>query len=162
MNLKPLGDRIVVKPEEEAESRTASGLVIPDTAKEKPQEAEVVAVGPGKIQDSGERLVAVGSRRHPAPHGCGPGGIIAVAHNMVHMQLRHHVAQCGDIELVGLKGPLERGPERVLRGHRNLDHRHTGGQLEIVEYIQLSLFRNHRGETLVVESPHGQYPALLE
>ena len=55
MNLKPLGDRIVVKPEEEAESRTASGLVIPDTAKEKPQLGKVLAVGPGEFKD-GERL----------------------------------------------------------------------------------------------------------
>jgi chaperonin GroES len=62
MNLKPLGDRIVVKPEEEAESRTASGLVIPDTAKEKPQLGSVHAVGPGEYKD-GERIpldVAVG------------------------------------------------------------------------------------------------------
>lgn len=55
MNLKPLGDRIVVKPEEEAESKTASGLVIPDTAKEKPQLGKVLAVGPGEFKD-GERI----------------------------------------------------------------------------------------------------------
>ena len=55
MNLKPLGDRIVVKPEDEAESRTASGLVIPDTAKEKPQLGKVLAVGPGEYKD-GERI----------------------------------------------------------------------------------------------------------
>ena len=55
MNLKPLGDRIVVKPQDEAESRTASGLVIPDTAKEKPQLGEVLAVGPGEFKD-GERI----------------------------------------------------------------------------------------------------------
>ena len=62
MNLKPLGDRIVVKPTDEDEARTASGLVIPDTAKEKPQLGEVLAVGPGEFQD-GERVpidVAVG------------------------------------------------------------------------------------------------------
>ena len=47
MNLKPLDDRIVVKPNE-AEETTASGLVIPDTAKEKPQQGEVLAVGPGR------------------------------------------------------------------------------------------------------------------
>ena len=47
MNLKPLDDRIVVKPNE-AETQTASGLVIPDTAKEKPQQGSVLAVGPGK------------------------------------------------------------------------------------------------------------------
>jgi chaperonin GroES len=55
MDLKPLGDRIVVKPQDEAESRTASGLVIPDTAKEKPQLGEVLAVGPGEFRD-GERV----------------------------------------------------------------------------------------------------------
>lgn len=55
MDLKPLGDRIVVKPKEEDESRTTSGLVIPDTAKEKPQLGEVVAVGPGEYKD-GERV----------------------------------------------------------------------------------------------------------
>lgn len=55
MNLKPLGDRIVVKPQDEEESLTASGLVIPDTAKEKPQLGEVLAVGPGEIKD-GERI----------------------------------------------------------------------------------------------------------
>ena len=50
MNLKPLDDRIVVKPNE-AEKTTASGLVIPDTAKEKPQQGEVLAVGPGRWSD---------------------------------------------------------------------------------------------------------------
>jgi len=47
MNLQPLDDRIVVRPSE-AEEKTASGLVIPDTAKEKPQQGEVLAVGPGR------------------------------------------------------------------------------------------------------------------
>jgi chaperonin GroES len=55
MELKPLGDRLVVKPQDEEESRTASGLVIPDTAKEKPQLGEVLAVGPGEFKD-GERI----------------------------------------------------------------------------------------------------------
>ena len=55
MNLNPLGDRIVVKPQDEDESRTASGLVIPYTAKEKPQLGEVLAVGPGEFKD-GERV----------------------------------------------------------------------------------------------------------
>ena len=49
-SLKPLEDRIVVKPGEEEET-TVSGIVIPDTAKEKPQEGEVVAVGPGRFDD---------------------------------------------------------------------------------------------------------------
>ncbi len=55
MGLKPLGDRIVVKPKEDDNSTTASGLVIPDTAKEKPQLGDVVAVGPGEFQD-GDRV----------------------------------------------------------------------------------------------------------
>ena len=50
VNLQPLEDRIVVKPSE-GEEMTASGLVIPDTAKEKPQEGEVIAVGPGRFED---------------------------------------------------------------------------------------------------------------
>ena len=53
VNIKPLEDRIVVKALE-AEQTTASGLVIPDTAKEKPQEGEVVAVGPGRFNEDGD------------------------------------------------------------------------------------------------------------
>ncbi|AXE53921.1 MULTISPECIES: co-chaperone GroES [Aurantimicrobium] len=53
--IKPLEDRIVIK-QVEAEQTTASGLVIPDTAKEKPQEGVVVAVGPGRIDDNGNRV----------------------------------------------------------------------------------------------------------
>ncbi len=55
MNLKPLGDRVIVKPAE-AEEQTKSGLYIPDTAKEKPQRGEVMAVGEGKRQDDGTRV----------------------------------------------------------------------------------------------------------
>ena len=59
MNLKPLDDRIVVKPNE-AETQTASGLVIPDTAKEKPQQGSVLAVGPGKRTESTGELIPLG------------------------------------------------------------------------------------------------------
>ena len=55
VTIKPLEDRIVVRTLE-AEETTASGLVIPDTAKEKPQEGEVLSVGPGRIDDSGNRV----------------------------------------------------------------------------------------------------------
>ncbi len=55
MNLQPLDDRIVVKPSE-SEETTASGLVIPDTAKEKPQQGEVLAVGAGRRSDAGELI----------------------------------------------------------------------------------------------------------
>ncbi len=59
MNLKPLDDRIVVQPNE-AEQTTASGLVIPDTAKEKPQQGKVLAVGPGKRTENTGELVPLG------------------------------------------------------------------------------------------------------
>jgi chaperonin GroES len=64
VSIKPLEDRIVVKPLE-AEQTTASGLVIPDSAKEKPQEGMVLAVGPGRVDDNGNRIpldVAVGDK----------------------------------------------------------------------------------------------------
>ena len=64
VSIKPLEDRIVIR-QVEAEQVTASGLVIPDTAKEKPQEGEVVAVGPGRIDDNGNRVpldIAVGDK----------------------------------------------------------------------------------------------------
>ena len=64
VSIKPLEDRVVVRTLE-AEQTTASGLVIPDTAKEKPQEGEVLAVGPGRIDDKGQRVpldVAVGDK----------------------------------------------------------------------------------------------------
>ncbi|MBK5248907.1 MAG: co-chaperone GroES [Actinomycetales bacterium] len=62
VSIKPLEDRIVVKTLE-AEQTTASGLVIPDTVKEKPQEGKVLAIGPGRVDDNGNRVpldVAVG------------------------------------------------------------------------------------------------------
>ena len=55
VTIKPLEDRVVVQTLE-AETTTASGLVIPDTAKEKPQEGQVIAVGPGRIDDNGNRV----------------------------------------------------------------------------------------------------------
>jgi chaperonin GroES len=64
VTIKPLEDRIVIKAVE-AEQTTASGLVIPDTAKEKPQEGIVTAVGPGRVDDNGNRVpldVAVGDK----------------------------------------------------------------------------------------------------
>lgn len=64
MNLKPLGDRVVLKVLE-AEERTASGIVLPDTAKEKPQQGEILAVGPGRHNEEGRLIpmeVKVGDR----------------------------------------------------------------------------------------------------
>lgn len=55
INLKPLADRVIVRPLE-AEEKTAGGLYIPDTAKEKPMQGEIVAVGPGKVGDDGKNI----------------------------------------------------------------------------------------------------------
>jgi chaperonin GroES len=55
MNIKPLADRVVVKPVEQEEIKQGS-IIIPDTAKEKPMQGEIVAVGPGKISDSGSKV----------------------------------------------------------------------------------------------------------
>jgi chaperonin GroES len=64
MNIKPLGDRVLIK-QIDSEEVTKGGIVLPDTAKEKPQEGEVLAVGPGKMLDNGQRApmeVQVGDR----------------------------------------------------------------------------------------------------
>src|SRR5215213_10719554 len=64
VGLQPLGDRVVIKPLAR-EEMTKSGIVLPDTAKEKPQQGEVVAVGPGRVLDSGDRVsldVTVGDK----------------------------------------------------------------------------------------------------
>lgn len=69
--IKPLEDRVVVKPGTE-EERTKGGIVLPDTAKERPQEGEVMAVGPGRLLDSGERApmdVKVGDKVIFAKYG---------------------------------------------------------------------------------------------
>lgn len=55
VNVKPLGDRVLVRPQEE-EEQVKGGIIIPDTAKEKPQRGEIVAVGDGKLDDSGNRI----------------------------------------------------------------------------------------------------------
>jgi chaperonin GroES len=56
MRFRPLGDRVVVRRVKE-EQKTAGGIIIPDTAQEKPQEGEIIAVGPGALDDSGKRVV---------------------------------------------------------------------------------------------------------
>jgi chaperonin GroES len=69
--LQPLGDRVLVKPTEK-EEKTKSGIYLPDTAKEKPQEGEVLAVGPGKMTDDGKRIpmdLKVGDRVIYAKYG---------------------------------------------------------------------------------------------
>ena len=64
MKIRPLQDRVIVKRVEE-EEKTKGGIIIPDTAKEKPQEGEIIAVGPGKVTDDGKKIpmeVKVGDR----------------------------------------------------------------------------------------------------
>lgn len=64
MKIRPLNDRVLVK-RLESEKKTAGGIIIPDSAKEKPAEGEVVAVGPGKLNEAGQRValnIAVGDR----------------------------------------------------------------------------------------------------
>jgi chaperonin GroES len=71
VKIRPLGDRVVVKPLS-SETVTKSGIVLPDTAKEKPQEGEVLAVGPGKVMDNGKRIaleVKVGQKVLFAKYG---------------------------------------------------------------------------------------------
>ena len=71
VKLQPLADRVVVKPSEK-EGKTKSGIYLPDTAKEKPQEGEVVAVGPGRLSEDGKRVVMevkVGDRVLYAKYG---------------------------------------------------------------------------------------------
>ena len=63
LNLKPLGDRVVIEPTEDADSTSPGGIIIPDTAKEKPQQGTVVAAGPGRTNDDGnliEMSISVG------------------------------------------------------------------------------------------------------
>ena len=70
-NLKPLGDRVVVK-QEPSEEKTISGIVLPDTAKEKPQVGTVIAVGPGRVLDNGQRVpleVKIGDKVIYAKYG---------------------------------------------------------------------------------------------
>jgi len=72
LNIKPLADRVVVKPLEEELRTTPGGIVIPDTAKEKPQLGEVVAVGPGRMTDEGKLIpmsVKVGDRVFHSKYG---------------------------------------------------------------------------------------------
>jgi len=71
LKLKPLADRLVVEPTEQ-EEMTASGIYVPETAKEKPQEGKVIAIGPGRKDDEGKRIsmdVAVGDRVLYAKYG---------------------------------------------------------------------------------------------
>ena len=71
VKLQPMGDRLVVKPMQ-SEEKTKSGIYLPDTAKEKPQEGKVIAVGPGRMTDEGKRIapdVAVGDIVHYTKYG---------------------------------------------------------------------------------------------
>lgn len=71
MSFQPLGDRVLIKPLE-AETKTAAGIVLPDTAREKPQQGEIIAIGPGRLLANGERVkpgLQVGERVLYAKYG---------------------------------------------------------------------------------------------
>ena len=65
MKIRPLQDRVIVKRVEE-EEKTKGGIIIPDTAKEKPQEGQIIAVGPGKVTDDGKKIPDGGEGRRPS------------------------------------------------------------------------------------------------
>ena len=77
MNIKPLGDRVVIK-REEASEKTAGGILLPDTAKQKPQRGRVLAVGPGKLNDKGERAALSVQRGDEVIYGRYSGSDIEV------------------------------------------------------------------------------------
>ena len=103
VSIKPLEDRIVVRPLE-AEQTTASGLVIPDTAKEKPQEGQVVAVGPGRVAENGNRVpvdVAEGDVVLYSKYG---GTEVKVGGE------EYVVLPAGEVRAVDTKSPRRAGP----------------------------------------------------
>ena len=79
MKLKPLDDRVVVKPEE-AEEKTAGGIVLPDTAKEKPMMGKVIAVGEGKLLDNGKRIAPAVKKGQIVLYGKYAGSDVEVEH----------------------------------------------------------------------------------
>jgi chaperonin GroES len=78
LKVRPLDDRIVVEPLE-AEEKTAGGILLPDTAKQKPQRGRVLAVGPGKLRDSGERSALAVAKGDEVLYGKYSGNDIEVA-----------------------------------------------------------------------------------
>jgi chaperonin GroES len=54
LNIRPLADRVIIEPDEVSENKTAGGIIIPDTAKEKPQQGKIVAAGPGRVDENGK------------------------------------------------------------------------------------------------------------
>ncbi len=93
MTVKPLEDRVLIKPIE-PESKTASGIYLPETAKEKPMQGKVVAVGPGKLLDSGERVKPSVKKGDVVVFGKYAGTEVEIK-NVKHMILR-------ETELLGL------------------------------------------------------------
>ena len=86
MAVKPLEDRVLVKPIE-AESKTASGIYLPESAKEKPMQGKVIAVGPGKLMDNGERITPSVKKGDTVVYGKYAGTEIEIK-NVKHMIVR--------------------------------------------------------------------------
>jgi len=80
MQIRPLADRVVIKPIDEAEVKKG-GIIIPDTAKEKPQEGEIVEVGPGRITDDGKKIALEVKKGDKVLYGKYSGTEITVADN---------------------------------------------------------------------------------
>ena len=80
MQIRPLADRVVLKPIDEAEVKKG-GIIIPDTAKEKPQEGEIVEVGPGRITDDGKKIALEVKKGDKVLYGKYSGTEITVAEN---------------------------------------------------------------------------------
>ena len=93
MSVKPLEDRVLIKPLE-AEKKTASGIFLPESAKEKPMQGKIVAVGPGKMLDSGERVKPAVKKGDTVVFGKYAGTEIEIK-NVTHMIMR-------ESELLGL------------------------------------------------------------
>ena len=93
MSVKPLEDRVLIKPLE-AETKTASGIYLPESAKEKPMQGKVVAVGPGKLLDNGERMKPTVKKGDTVVFGRYAGTEIEIK-NISHMIMR-------ESELLGL------------------------------------------------------------
>src|SRR3954451_940278 len=128
MNLQPLEDRIVVKPGE-AEETTASGLVIPDTAKEKPQQGEVLAVGPGKrSEDTGELVpldIKVGDTVVYSKYG--GTEITSEGEDVLILNARDVLAKIGKQESHAQDPEVRRGRPHRSRGRRQQAGRRCQG-----------------------------------
>ena len=141
MKLQPLGDRVVVKAQEEDEARTPSGLVIPDTAKEKPQLGEVLAVGPGALNEDGDRMpmdvsvVAKQAGNSFAPYQTDAGGSIDLVNTSIPLDQPGAVLQIDDFGFDVFRTPH---PRRIFSNFYYLQAEAIAdGQLHVVDILAM-------------------------